>query len=462
MAQASGGATAPVPGKRPSFSAELGLQFSHAAVLFPRVAPGESDSITYARAAFARSLRRRPLKFRIPAKSATGSLQKIGMRSFADLRTGRLQAPPEGAFASLESLGITLAFFGRDADYANALDALSDQYNFVSDFPLWLPPRAALADLPKGRGRSVPPKPEWPEGSGIPQAIQQGIRGADVLVGVLDTGVDADHVEFSDKIITYRHVSFFPNLPDWPPRDVRGFDVDGHGSHVCGIIAGKNVGVAPQVSLYVASVIESETTRTSLTRVISGLNWLLEQFSLPNNERKPAILNMSLGFSISPPPDIDAQEFHQRIQAMHVLLHTMAQANILVVTAIGNEGVGRINYPAALEQAVGVGAIDFEGKIAEFSGSGALLGKTAKPDLVGYGVDVNSCIERDYQANSLYQRLSGTSMAAPYVTGIAALYRCQEPNLSQEETQQKLLANCEPLAGQLKDRIGNGLARFRC
>ena len=351
---------------------------------------------------------------------------------------------------------------GTTRDYANALDALSDQYDFVSDFPMWLPPRVALANTPETRGLSVPLKREWPEGSGISEAWQKGIRGANVLVGVLDTGVDADHLEFSDKVITYRYVSFFPSSPDWPPRDVRGFDMDGHGSHVCGIIAGRNVGVAPEVSLYVASVIESETTRTSLTRVVSGLNWLFQQFSLPENEHKPAILNMSLGFPMSPPPDIARQEFEQRIMAMEVLLQTIVQANVLLVTAIGNEGVGKFNYPGALEQSVGVGAVDFDGKIAEFSGSGVMTGENTKPDLVGYGVGVYSSFERDYAANSFYQRLSGTSMAAPYVTGIAALYRGQDPNLSQQETQQKLLDNCETLAGQPKDRIGKGLARFRC
>jgi len=461
MGQSSGEATAPAPEERPLSNLERGLQFSRAVLLFPRVVPGERDSVTYARAALARSLRAGSLEFRTPPKNAAATLQKIGLRSLSELQAMRAPATPEGAFARLESLGMTLAFFGRDSDYANALDALSDQYDFVSDFPLWLPPRAALADVPEMPGRSVPLKPEWPEGSGIFEAWERGIRGANVLVGVLDTGVDADHLEFSDKVITYRYVSFFPNSPDWPPRDVRGFDMDGHGSHVCGIIAGKNVGIAPEVGLYVASVIESETTRTSLTRVAAGLNWLFQQFSLPANEDKPAILNMSLGFPMSPPPDIHEQEFDQRIKAMEVLLHTMVQPNVLLVTAIGNAGVGECNYPGALGQAIGVGAVDFEGKIASFSGSAVVSGKTAKPDLVGYGVGVYSGFERDYKANSIYQRLSGTSMAAPYVTGIAALYRSQDPSLSQEETQQKLMDNCETLAGQPKDRVGKGLARFR-
>ncbi|MFE1601878.1 S8 family serine peptidase [Methylobacterium sp. ID0610] len=54
---------------------------------------------------------------------------------------------------------------------------------------------------------------------------------------------------------------------------------DGHGPHVCGIIAGSTVGVAPEAELMVASVIESETARTSFMRVVYGLNWLLQEFT---------------------------------------------------------------------------------------------------------------------------------------------------------------------------------------
>src|SRR5262249_40781242 len=146
-------------------------------------------------------------------------------------------------------------------------------------------------DVPANRSRTVLDRREWPEESGVQQAHDRGVRGASVLVGVLDTGVDADHSEFAGQRINFRYVSLQPNSPYWPPRDCRGFDTSGHGTHVCGIVGGRSVGVAPESQLYVASVIESETIFTSLTRVAAGLNWLFRQFTRPDNEHLPAVLS---------------------------------------------------------------------------------------------------------------------------------------------------------------------------
>jgi subtilisin family serine protease len=170
-------------------------------------------------------------------------------------------------------------------------------------------------------------------------------------------------------------------------------------------------------------------------------------------------MNMSLGFSY-PPPDMAKEEFELRIKALRMLIREMVKANVLVVTAIGNAGPGHFGFPGAFEEVIGVGAVDFAKKIASFSGSGT-ADKVAKPDVVGYGVGVYSSIERDYFGRAIYRRLSGTSMAAPYVTGIAALYRCHDPNMSVQDVQQQLLQNCEPLEDQPQDRIGKGLARFK-
>ena len=460
MARTSREATAASPDVRPISYPELGLCFSRAAVLIPRLAPGEHESVTYASAALARTQRPSSLELRTPPKSAATALQRIGLSSLREVQTRKTTAHPEGAYARLESLGVTLAFFGGDSVYSNAINELAGEFEFIPDFPMWLPPRASLGTVPTMQGLSAPFKTEWPDSCGVSLAWERSIRGSNVLIGVLDTGIDADHPEFSGKLVTYRYVSFFPNSPYWPPRDVRGFDMGGHGTHVCGIIAGKNVGIAPEVSLYVASVIESETTRTTFIRVTYGLNWLLQQFSRPENQDKPAVINMSLGIETSPPPEMDHGEFELRIKGLQLLMRTLAEANVLTVAAVGNDGPGKIGYPGAFEEVVGVGAVDFERKIASFSGS-AQPGKLAKPDLVGYGVDVYSSVERDYSGHAIYKRFSGTSMAAPYVTGIASLYWCQDSNMSVRAIQQRLLDNCETLSGQPKDRIGKGLARFK-
>lgn len=278
------------------------------------------------------------------------------------------------------------------------------------------------------------------------------------MIGVLDTGVDADHVEFDGKRINYRYVSLFPHHPQFGSRDIRGFDLDGHGTHVCGIMCGQNIGIAPEAELFVASVIESETTLTSLIRVSAGLNWLLAQFSKPERQYRPAILNISLGFPSSS-PGINPTDYQNRLNLMERLIRTLRKFNVLPVCAIGNDGPGNFGYPGAFDRVLGIGAVDFENKVASFSGGGIVGNSLVKPNLVGYGVGIYSSVERDYDGNSIYQRFNGTSMASPYVAGVGALYRCKYPGLNVDRIEELLIGNALVLSGQ--NNIGNGLAVFK-
>jgi len=445
----------------------LNYRFPHAGLFIPRVDLQDEDAVarvTIAPAALSRAMKRERLELRTSSKNMVNVLHHtLRMQDLETLQQTRESPSERGAFASMNSLGVTVAFFQHETEQASAMTELADEYDFVPNFPLTIPARVRMEDVPATRGRAALDIREWPEASGVGEAHARGIRGSGVLVGVLDTGVDADHVEFAQQTITYRYVSFFPNSPYWPPRDVRGFDTNGHGTHVSGIIAGRNVGVAPEATLYVASVIESETTRTSLIRVAYGLDWILRQFSRPDNEERPAVLNMSLGFPSTPPVNISLAEFQQRLQVIRLMLRSLVQANVLPCIAIGNDGPGNFGYPGAFKEVIGVGAVDFTGHIASFSGSGAPPAPDApvsKPDLVGYGVGVYSSVERDYQNNPIYQRFNGTSMATPYVSGIATLYRCQQPALPVANMRSKLLSSALPLPNEPATQVGAGLARF--
>lgn len=195
-----------------------------------------------------------------------------------------------GTFAKLGAIGMAAAYFGDEKAKDDAKAELGGDFDFVPNFYLSLPTSLRGNGIDMTKGRTSASSLSWPNESGVGQAHQRNIRGAGVMIGVLDTGVDADHIEISHHLVTYRYVSFYPTTPYWPPRDVRGFDLDGHGTHVCGILAGRTVGVAPEARLFVASVLESETTYTSLVRVAYGLDWLLRQFSAPGNEYRPAII----------------------------------------------------------------------------------------------------------------------------------------------------------------------------
>jgi serine protease AprX len=364
-----------------------------------------------------------------------------------------------GRVSPLFRLGATVASFATTKAADDARTDLDREYVFVPDvIKFSLPPPIRL-----DTGPSVGHQPvrEWPDASGIQKAHQAAVRGAGVLVGILDTGVDADHAEHTHHNVNHRYVSLFPNSASSPPRDVRGFDTDGHGTHVSGIVAGRSVGVAPEADLYVASVIESETIQTSLTRVLTGLEWILAQFSRPENATRPAVLNMSLGFPSETPADIDAAAYDANIKAIRLALRQLVRSNVLPVVAAGNSGTGTWGYPAGFPEVLAVGAVDFDGQVTSFSSSG-VTPDTARtvPDLCGYGSQVYSSVERRWDGQSVYRRMSGTSMACPYVTGIAALYRCRTPRASVKEIRDLILDKVSKLPGASAARAGKGLAVF--
>jgi subtilisin family serine protease len=321
-------------------------------------------------------------------------------------------------------------------------------------------PNAELTLAAPARGRIYQRLPkdgrQWPEVSGVSLAHGESIRGQDVLVCVLDTGVDADHAELRRKVVDFRYVPLDPR--NGVMRNVRGFDSDGHGTHVSGIIAGRNVGVAPDVDLMVAAVLESETLRTSLERVVVALNWVLAQFEQPANRDKPVIVNMSLGFLRT---SIDRTDLESPVHGFQKVLSTLLDDfHVLPICAVGNEGIDAIRAPAYFGDTLSVGAVAHDLQVARFSGGGKspLTGET-EPNLVGYGVDVLSSFERTIYNRSLYRRMTGTSMAAPYVTGIAALYAAQNPELQGRDLWQHLMKNALPLDVP-RTRAGAGLARF--
>jgi subtilisin family serine protease len=440
-------------------------EFRNSYLIMPRDDPeGANQEYTYSAAAAARSPRERPLVLKQPKRIPSEVLVKVGLVDVEKFQPNCLPSERDvprfgqGIFTRQPALGMAAAYFRSETAEKEARKALDSEFEFVPNFPVSIPLRVPVDRVSATRGLAPLEAQEWPEDSGIAKAHKSGVRGAGVLVGVVDTGIDADHKEFSHFLggVPFRYVPLFPK--DVPPRDIRGFDTEGHGTHVCGILAGKSVGVAPEVSLSVAAVIESETTYTSLARVTFGLDWVMQQFSRVHVGQSPAVLSMSLGFPPQP-ADVDANVFKLWVRVTKRLLSELRQANVLPVVAIGNEGPDTYRYPGVLEEVLGIGAVDFEGQVAAFSGSARPPDLPAKPDLVGYGVGVYSSVERDYVGRSAYQRFNGTSMATPYVAGIAALYRCRHPAASVDEITTMLRSSAKKLQGPA-DRVGAGLARF--
>lgn len=324
-------------------------------------------------------------------------------------------------------------------------------YDVINDVQLSLPKPTYSERIYRRRKRIARPVE-----SGVHQAHSNNITGKGVLIGVPDTGCDADHIQFRQKEIDFRYVPPYSGSDSL--RAVRGFDVSGHGTHVCGIIAGQHIGIAPDADLMVASVIDSDTYQTSLSRISIALDWMLSQFGSQKNRNKPIIVNMSLGFR---PEYLSKPEHGALMVGIRGFISTLFEDfDVLPVVAIGNEGPGSMRAPGYFPETLSVGAIDFNHQPADFSGGGfSPTGGEVQPDIAGYGVNIFSSLERDVNNRSLYKHISGTSMATPYVAGIAALYASMDAKLQGRVLRQHLLSTALPLQAST-DRVGAGLARF--
>ncbi|WP_449540408.1 S8 family peptidase [Ferdinandcohnia sp. Marseille-Q9671] len=282
---------------------------------------------------------------------------------------------------------------------------------------------------------------ETPEGVQLIQAPdmwESSGQGEGIVVAVIDTGIDTNHPDLSDRIIAGRNFT-----SDYNGDPERFEDNNGHGTHVAGTIAASLnnsgvVGVAPKAQILALKALTGEGAG-EYDWIINAINYASE-WRGPNNERV-RVISMSLGG-----PE-DVLEMHQAIQ------HAVSQ-NISVVVAAGNEGDSQDNtfeysYPGAYNEVISVGAVDMDLQLAPFSNTHTEL------DLVAPGVDVVSTYP-----NNRYARLTGTSMAAPHVAGaIALLVNLSEKEfdrtLSEAEVYAQLIRRTVPL-GNRKSAEGNG------
>jgi subtilisin family serine protease len=333
----------------------------------------------------------------------------------------------------------------EDSKVDRVIDAAHDKFDAVLDVRTDSDPALFLE---AGRVKKAPQNP-WPAWTGMKAARVDRVRGNGVLVGVLDTGVDADHGEFKKRSVEFRYVPPGAVQPSEGGRNLRGFDTDGHGTHVCGIVAGAHVGVAPDVNLHVAAVIESETLRASLWRTVYGLDWMFRLFTEKKYVRIPCVINLSLCFFEN---RMETEEIDDWKLLLSRAVEDLHRKDALVVAAAGNLGRGNIGFPASFDNVLAVGAVDRDRNVAKFSGTPT---PAARRDIYGIGVNVMSSVERDRDSGSYYAPWSGTSMAAPYVTGIAALCRSTNPRATAGEVRDHLLTSA--IAGER----GVPVARFQ-
>ncbi|HEY9246382.1 MAG TPA: S8 family serine peptidase [Candidatus Methanoperedens sp.] len=219
------------------------------------------------------------------------------------------------------------------------------------------------------------------------------INGTGVKIAVLDTGIDYNHEELRDN---YKGgYNFVFNNSD--PFDDYNTYIGGksHGTHVAGIIAAKRngmgvVGVAPNASIYAVKVLDGAGIGME-SWLISGIEWAV------NN--KMDIISMSLGGGQDEPDSI----------ALKTAVDNAYNAGVLLVASAGNTYGGNVTQPARYDSVISVTATDEKDNAASFSAKGPQI------ELAAPGVNITSTIVGGYDTKG------GTSMAAPHVTGTAAL-----------------------------------------
>jgi len=258
------------------------------------------------------------------------------------------------------------------------------------------------------------------------------VSGTGVVVAGMDTGGDWLHPALQANYRGYNPHGPANHTYNWHDATDVGalYPVDGHGhgSHTLGTIVGQDgIGVAPGARWIAVKVLNNQGCGYN-SWIHEGFQWLLAPDGDP--ARAPDVVNCSWGNSNG-----HLTTFQSDLQALRA-------AGIFVVFSNGNEGPGRgtVGSPASLPEAFAVGASDADDEVAYFSSRGPSPWDEIRPHVVAPGVGVRSALP-----GGAYGEMTGTSMAAPHVSGIVALLRSVNPTLSITSTAYVLTSTAVPI-----------------
>jgi membrane-anchored mycosin MYCP len=298
-------------------------------------------------------------------------------------------------------------------------------------------PPAAVADgaghtIALGDGACVYPAPWIP---GTPWALQRVLldqlwrygEGKGVRVAVIDTGVDDRNAQLKGAVDTADGVDLIDHAGHGTD------DEDGHGTEVAGIIAARPrkgtgfVGLAPQSTII--PIRQNQDGSGSVDDIATGINDAVA--------RHAQVINISQGSD--DPPTTGLQNAVKRA----------LNAGVVVVASAGNDGANgaaHTVYPAALPGVLAVGASDRDDDKADFSQAGGYVGVSAPGvDMISDVPGVGQCVD------------SGTSFAAPYVAGVAALIRGKHPTWTVRQVVAEIEETAERPGRGRSDALGWGV-----
>ncbi|KAI8148497.1 peptidase S8/S53 domain-containing protein [Fennellomyces sp. T-0311] len=234
--------------------------------------------------------------------------------------------------------------------------------------------------------------------------------GAGVTVYVVDDGLAVNHEDFegratrgysafSDQSTTSSGGNSTESFGSSAQLGSDPLDGGGHGTHVAGIIGGKTYGVAKNVSLVSVQVLRGDGKGT-VSSLLGGIQWIMEQ---EKDRKRPVVINMSLGLP----------ESSGGAQALNEAVASAVDAGLPVIAAAGNSASNACKIsPAGNRKVFAVGSTGSDDKMDPYSCYGRCV------DILAPGFDITSTYIGENDATAT---MSGTSMAAPHVAGVAAL-----------------------------------------
>lgn len=232
-----------------------------------------------------------------------------------------------------------------------------------------------------------------------------GLNEANVYV--IDTGIRVSHAEFGGRAAGAYSVTSSTD------------DCQGHGTHVAGTIGGATYGVAKGARLWAVRVFSDCTNTTSYSNIIAGVNWVTQ------NHRAHSVANMSVAGPGS--------------SALDTAVTNSISAGTVYVVAAGNDAANGTDAcqmsPGRVGAALTVGATTSSDAIAYYSNQGSCV------DIFAPGHAITSASNANDTGTVV---MSGTSMAAPHVAGVAAVYRSAHPAVNQYTTVNAIIAAGTP------------------
>jgi uncharacterized repeat protein (TIGR02543 family) len=257
-------------------------------------------------------------------------------------------------------------------------------------------------------------------------ALEQG--SSDVIVAIIDTGIDIDHPEFAGRLS--------PNSYNSALKRTGLSEVDddnGHGTMVAGIIGANKdnqIGVAGIAQNVILLIIKANTPSANTfpdANIIDAIYYAVEHGA--------DVINLSLGGSYPNP-------------LTRAAVNHATAMGVIVVAAAGNEGTDELIYPASFPSVVSVSAMNADRSLASYSSFGSEV------DIAAPGTMIMTTTR-----NNGYGSGNGTSFAAPQISGLFALMKSHLPDLEVEAMRQRLYASATDLGSIGRDdRYGYGLA----